>query len=80
MVSYQKKLSDSTSVANDMKLDQEIEKKRKKIVRSFSIARHMYTAGIGNIDSNQDSELEEGARFLEVYLSTYRWTYDMSRF
>lgn len=66
VVAYQKKLSDSTSVANDMKLDQEIEKKRKKIVHSFSIARNMYAAGNGKIDSNQDSELEEGARFLEA--------------
>ncbi|XP_073059409.1 putative glutamine amidotransferase GAT1_2.1 [Primulina eburnea] len=66
VVAYQKKLSDSTNVANDMKFDQEIEKKRKKIVRSFSIARNMYTAGNGKIDSNQDSELEEGAQFLEA--------------
>ncbi|KZV55755.1 hypothetical protein F511_21251 [Dorcoceras hygrometricum] len=66
VVAYQKKLSDLTNEAKDKKHDQEIQMKKKKIIRSFSIARNMYTAGNGKIDTNQDSELEEGAQFLEA--------------
>ncbi|KAF5183892.1 Class i glutamine amidotransferase-like superfamily protein [Thalictrum thalictroides] len=41
VVAYQKKLNSSTNVPKGLKLDQEMENKRKIIVRSFSIARDM---------------------------------------
>ncbi|XP_057809422.1 putative glutamine amidotransferase GAT1_2.1 isoform X1 [Salvia miltiorrhiza] len=57
VLAYQKKLNSMTSVP---KLDVEMEKKRKIIVRSFSLARNLYDGGCGD-----DSELEAGAEFLE---------------
>lgn len=48
-----------------MTLDKEMEKKRKSIVRSFSIARNIYKSG-NEFNSSKESELEVGAEFLEV--------------
>ncbi|OWM64417.1 putative glutamine amidotransferase GAT1_2.1 [Punica granatum] len=61
---YQKKLNSSTSVPRPVKLDQEMEKQRKIIVRSFSLARNLYTKGQG-LPSSKESELKAGAEFLE---------------
>lgn len=65
VVAYQKRLNSSTSVPKSLKLDQEMEKKRNVIVRSFSIARNLYDSGNG-MNPSKESELEPGAEFLEV--------------
>ncbi|GFP84681.1 protein ntpr [Phtheirospermum japonicum] len=65
VIAYQKRLSGSTNVAKGPRIDQELEKKRKSIVRSFSIAKSMYSAGRDNV-SDRESELDAGAEFLEV--------------
>ncbi|KAL3844896.1 hypothetical protein ACJIZ3_002299 [Penstemon smallii] len=64
VIAYQKKLNCLTSVPKALKLDGEMEKKRKIIVRSFSIARNIYQ-GSYRTKSSKDSELEAGAEFLE---------------
>ncbi|KAL5726533.1 hypothetical protein ACHQM5_009571 [Ranunculus cassubicifolius] len=64
VVAYQKKLNISTSVPKGLQLDQEMEKKRKIIVRSFSMARDMYSTGCDTPPSKL-SVLEAGAEFLE---------------
>lgn len=64
VLAYQKKLNSVTSVP---KLDVEMEKKRKIIVRSFSLARNLYQGGCGSDPTKESSELEAGAEFLEVY-------------
>ncbi|KAK1363625.1 NtpR [Heracleum sosnowskyi] len=64
VVAYQKRLNSTTSVPRSLKLDQEMEKKRKVIVRSFSLARDIYAAG-NERNPFKDSELEPGAEFLE---------------
>lgn len=66
VIAYQKKVNITTSVPKHLKLDQEMEKKRKSIIRSFSIARNIYTTGRG-MDPWKESELEAGAEFLEVF-------------
>lgn len=62
VIAYEKKHSSSTFVPKS--LNQEMDKKRKVIVRSFSLARDMYSSRNGII-SRHESELEIGARFLE---------------
>ncbi|WRX14089.1 Peptidase C26 - like 1 [Theobroma cacao] len=65
VIAYEKKLSSSVSVPKTLQLNQEMEKKRKIIVQSFSIASSMYTSG-SRIISGQESELEVGANFPEA--------------
>ncbi|XP_073157971.1 putative glutamine amidotransferase GAT1_2.1 isoform X2 [Henckelia pumila] len=64
VVAYQKKLNSVTSVPKSLKLDGEMEKRRKIIVRSFSLARNIYE-GDHKTSSSKESELEAGAEFLE---------------
>ncbi|KAM5576506.1 putative glutamine amidotransferase [Rosa sericea] len=69
-VAYQKKLnslSSSSSVQSQLplKLDSAVEIKRDRILRSFSIARNLYTTGRRMMHSIKESELEAGAEFLE---------------
>lgn len=64
VIAYQKKLNSLTSVPKPLKLNKEMENKRKIIVRSFSLAKNLYSMGQGNC-SPKDSELEVGAEFLE---------------
>ncbi|XP_015879972.3 putative glutamine amidotransferase GAT1_2.1 [Ziziphus jujuba] len=64
VIGYQKKLNSSISVQKALKLDQEMDKKRKKIIRSFSLAKNIYTTGRGTHLVNE-SELEIGADFLQ---------------
>ena len=64
VIAYQKRFNSSTTVPKSLKLDQEMEKKRKVIVRSFSIARNIYD---GDRKMNP-SKLEAGAEFLEVII------------
>ncbi|XP_044491100.1 putative glutamine amidotransferase GAT1_2.1 [Mangifera indica] len=65
VIAYDKKLSCSARIPNSVKLNQEMEKKRKVLVRSFSIARNMYSSGGAKV-SGQESELQVGAEFLEA--------------
>ncbi|CAI0450996.1 unnamed protein product [Linum tenue] len=72
VIAYQKKLvsGSTSSVGKAVKLDEEMEKKRKVIVRSFSIARNMYSAGSTGrekiiMQPSTESELKAGAEFLE---------------
>ncbi|KAI5339337.1 hypothetical protein L3X38_018609 [Prunus dulcis] len=65
-IAYKNKVNSSTSVPQPLKLDGEMEMKRKKIVRSFSIARNIYSGGLGGgLQRIKESELEAGAEFLE---------------
>ncbi|XP_062107423.1 putative glutamine amidotransferase GAT1_2.1 [Humulus lupulus] len=65
VIAYQKKLIySSATVATPLKLDQEMEKQRKVIARSFSLARNLYTTG-HEMDPKVESELEAGAEFLK---------------
>lgn len=65
VIAYQKKHNSLTSVPKAVKLNKEMENKRKILVRSFSLAKNLYATGRGNC-SSKDSELEVGAEFLEV--------------
>ncbi|CAL0308278.1 unnamed protein product [Lupinus luteus] len=62
VVAYKKKLNSVTSVEKPLKLNQEIESKRKVIMRSFSLAKDLYIQGMNSV---KESELEAGAEFLE---------------
>lgn len=64
VIAYQRKLNLSASVPMKPSI-QEIEKKRKVIVRSFSLARDFYATG-HEVNKTEESELEAGAEFLEV--------------
>ncbi|MBA0771872.1 hypothetical protein Gotri_007337 [Gossypium trilobum] len=64
VLAYQKKLNISTALPKPLKLNKEMENKRKIIVRSFSLAKNLYTAGI-EMNPTKQSELEAGAEFLE---------------
>ncbi|XP_011038753.1 PREDICTED: uncharacterized protein LOC105135539 [Populus euphratica] len=63
VIAYEKKLNRSECVPEAPKLNQELERKRRLLVRSFSIARNMYSSGGG---TGQESELQVGAEFLEA--------------
>ncbi|EEF35395.1 Gamma-glutamyl-gamma-aminobutyrate hydrolase, putative [Ricinus communis] len=65
VIAYKKRLNCSACVPKAPKLNQELETKRKTIVRSFSIARDMYNSGRG-MPLGQEPELEVGAEFLEA--------------
>lgn len=68
MRGYQKKLNGSVYLAKTLKLDEDIEKKRKLITRSFSIARDMYSTRRGMLAvAEEESELQLRAKFLEVW-------------
>lgn len=69
VIAYEKKLNSSVSVPKTLELNQEVEKKRRIIVRSFSIAKSMYSSGSRFI-SGHESELEVGANFLEANTNT----------
>ncbi|XP_076894410.1 putative glutamine amidotransferase GAT1_2.1 [Bidens hawaiensis] len=67
VVAYQKKLNAIKRVPSSLKLDKELEQKRKVIVRSFSLARNLYEEGDNNNNNRQrkESDLKPGAEFLE---------------
>ncbi|KAJ0037717.1 hypothetical protein Pint_22097 [Pistacia integerrima] len=65
VIAYEKKLSSSARTPKSVTFNQEMEKKRKVLVRSFSIARNMYSSGGGKV-SGQESDLQVGAEFLEA--------------
>ncbi|KAK9020382.1 hypothetical protein V6N11_010406 [Hibiscus sabdariffa] len=64
VIAYQKKLNRLTCLPKPLKLNKEMEKKRKIIVRSFSLAKDLYTAG-NEMHPSKQPELEAGAEFLE---------------
>ncbi|GER24943.1 class I glutamine amidotransferase-likesuperfamily protein [Striga asiatica] len=69
VIAYHKRLNNTstftlTSVPNSIRLDEEMEKKRKVIVKSFSLARNIYQRP-RTITSSKQSQLEAGAEFLE---------------
>ncbi|CAI9110649.1 OLC1v1010713C3 [Oldenlandia corymbosa var. corymbosa] len=66
VVAYQKKLVGSSNVPKSLKLDQQMEMKRRILVKSFSIARNLYKDGGGHMPPSKQAELEVGAEFLEV--------------
>ncbi|KAI3747783.1 hypothetical protein L6452_10435 [Arctium lappa] len=64
VVAYQNKLNSTTKVPKSLKLDKELEQKRKVIARSFSLARNLYEGG-SSIRQPKESDLRPGAEFLE---------------
>ncbi|KAL3336794.1 hypothetical protein AABB24_029454 [Solanum stoloniferum] len=66
VIAYAKKLNGCGNIpSRGIKINHEFESKRKSIVKSFSIAKNMYSSGLGRI-SEKESELEPGAEFLEA--------------
>ncbi|KAL4582512.1 hypothetical protein LXL04_007062 [Taraxacum kok-saghyz] len=64
VVAYQKKLNNMSKVEYSLKIDEDLEKKRKVIVHSFSLARNIYVKG-NSFHSVEESDLNPGAEFLE---------------
>nr|XP_043618399.1 putative glutamine amidotransferase GAT1_2.1 [Erigeron canadensis] len=64
VVAYQKKINATNEVPNSVKLDNELEKRRKVIIHSFSLARNIYAKGV-IFNQSKESDLEPGAEFLE---------------
>ncbi|KAI8031934.1 hypothetical protein LOK49_LG01G03498 [Camellia lanceoleosa] len=64
VIAYQKRINSTTRVPKSLKLDQEMEKKKEVIIRSFSLARIIYAGGREMLPS-KESELEVGAEFLQ---------------
>lgn len=67
MIACQKKVNSFLSVPKKLELNPEMENKRKILVRSFSLARSMYTRSHSLKNQSTESELEVGAEFLEVH-------------
>ena len=65
VVVYQKKLNSTYEVPNSLKLNKELEIRRKVIVNSFSVARNIYAFG-DEFHQSKESDLKPGAEFLEV--------------
>ncbi|KAI4320321.1 hypothetical protein MLD38_033817 [Melastoma candidum] len=66
VIAYQKRVNGHIGeVPQPPKLNVEMEKKRKVIVRSFSLAKDLYNAGKSSPNPSKESELEPGAEFLE---------------
>nr|GEW89362.1 putative glutamine amidotransferase GAT1_2.1 [Tanacetum cinerariifolium] len=68
VVAYQKKVDSITKVPKSLKLDEELEQKRKVINHSFSLARDVYER-CNNIRQLNESGLQEGVEFLESNLA-----------
>ncbi|GJW74831.1 putative glutamine amidotransferase, partial [Tanacetum coccineum] len=64
VVAYQKKVNSITKVPKSLKLDEELEQKRKVINHSFSLARDVYER-CNNIRQLNESGLQAGVEFLE---------------
>ncbi|KAK3173895.1 hypothetical protein Dsin_032557 [Dipteronia sinensis] len=64
VIAYQKKLNNTTRVPKSINMNHEMENKRKRIVRSFSLARDIYITG-REMNPSKESELQAGAEFLE---------------
>ncbi|XP_061357740.1 putative glutamine amidotransferase GAT1_2.1 [Gastrolobium bilobum] len=68
VIAYEKKLSCSTLVPRATKLSEELELKRKIILKSFSVAGNIYKSE-SQMVANQSSELEAGADFLQANIA-----------
>lgn len=66
VIAYQKKVNSPANLNHAPKIDQELEKKRKIIVRSFSIAKNLYDSRLDVPLRSKEQDLEAGAEFLEV--------------
>ncbi|ONK81666.1 uncharacterized protein A4U43_C01F31640 [Asparagus officinalis] len=64
VMAYQKKVNNTANIKIAPKLDHEMEKKRKIIIRSFSLARNLYASG-HQMPQSDEPALEIGAEFLE---------------
>lgn len=71
VIAYQKKVN-AVACADEkpLRMNKEMENQRDVIVRSFSIAKNLYTGKSMN-QHFQESELEAGAQFLEVHIYIY---------
>ncbi|XP_071723838.1 putative glutamine amidotransferase GAT1_2.1 [Rutidosis leptorrhynchoides] len=66
VIAYKQKLNCSSAcIPKPLKVDKELEKKRKVLVHSFSVARDMYCCK-GSKIPGQELELKMGAEFLEA--------------
>ncbi|KAJ1407352.1 hypothetical protein SESBI_24458 [Sesbania bispinosa] len=74
VTAYEKRLSCSALVPRARKLSEELELKRKVILKSFSIARDIYNSD-SQMVANQYSELEAGADFPQPF-GYARWAYN----
>ncbi|CAN1838426.1 Putative glutamine amidotransferase GAT1_2.1 [Linum perenne] len=66
VIQYQKKLSRSTPAPKPSKLDEELESKRRMLVRSFSIAKNMYSSGYGTGSANTVLSLQQVNRLKQM--------------
>ncbi|XP_074581885.1 putative glutamine amidotransferase GAT1_2.1 [Curcuma longa] len=64
VVAYQTKVNSYANLNHAPKINQELEKKRKIIMRSFSLAKNLYAAG-HDMPPSKEQDLEAGADFLE---------------
>lgn len=65
VIAYEKRLNCSAFVPRATKLSEELEIKRKVIVKSFSIAKDIYKSD-SQMVPDLSCELEAGANFLQV--------------
>ncbi|KAB8079885.1 hypothetical protein EE612_000173 [Oryza sativa] len=67
VVAYQEKLAAAAAMPASPKLNQEMEKQRKVLVRSFSLAKNLYVSGAeaGTPRPAEQRDLDAGAEFLE---------------
>ncbi|CAL9115760.1 unnamed protein product [Musa textilis] len=63
VIAYQRKVSSTADIENCRRLDEEMEKKRKNIVRSFSLAKHVYVSK-QEMPPAKEQDLRVGAEFL----------------
>ncbi|KAI4357750.1 hypothetical protein L6164_001681 [Bauhinia variegata] len=66
VINYEKNLSFSACIPKALKLSEDLKQRRRAILESFLVARNIYKSGI-EVVSNQNSELEAGAEFLQEH-------------
>jgi hypothetical protein len=69
VIAYQKKVNVNNTIGRNphsaLEMNQEMEKKRRIIVRSFSIAKNLYDSRVTS-PLSKEKDLAVGAEFLEV--------------
>ncbi|CAD5183598.1 unnamed protein product [Musa acuminata subsp. malaccensis] len=65
VIAYQRKVSSTADIENCQRLGEEMEEKRKNIVRSFSLAKHVYVSK-QEMPPAKEQDLQVGAEFLEA--------------
>ncbi|THU62223.1 hypothetical protein C4D60_Mb01t02850 [Musa balbisiana] len=63
-IAYQRKVSSTADIENCQRLGEEMEERRKNIVRSFSLAKHVYVSK-QEMPPAKEQDLQIGAEFLE---------------